>query len=129
MSASSTDLTLPLLRASFWWPIQAPAKLAPRASRFRLEDFVRAYLEHSKVHKSHSSYRADRLALDKLLADEDFGPNKILEQIASQALLKFMGRLKATRTQGYFPGGARSSGRTPLPRSQNPRLRKAGPAS
>ncbi len=76
--------------------IPAAAKLAPRASRFRLEDFVRAYLEHSKVHKSHSSYRADRLALDKLLADEDFGPNKILEQIASQALLKFMGRLKAT---------------------------------
>ncbi len=60
--------------------IPAAAKLAPRASRFRLEDFVRAYLEHSKVHKSHSSYRADRLALDKLLADEDFGPNKILER-------------------------------------------------
>ena len=56
--------------------IPAAAKLAPRASRFRLEDFVRAYLEHSKVHKSHSSYRADRLALDKLLADEDFGPTR-----------------------------------------------------
>ncbi len=63
-------------------------------STIRLEAFVQEYLEYAQNHKSPNTCRADRLALDKLLAE--FGPQKILEQISSRDLEKFLGRLKAT---------------------------------
>ena len=37
------------------------------------------------------------------------------------------GAPQGTRTQGYFPGGARSSGRTPLPEIKEPKVKKGRP--
>jgi integrase len=63
-------------------------------SAMRLGDFAQRFLEFSQTEKSRATYEADRLALDKLLADEDFGPNKLLTQITSLDLQSFLGRLK-----------------------------------
>ncbi len=63
-------------------------------SSVSLGDFVQKFLEFSQTEKRRATYEADRLALDKLLADQDFGPNKLLSQITSLDLQNFLGRLK-----------------------------------
>jgi len=65
-------------------------------SSLTLGSFAREYLEWSKTEKSPNTHRADRLALDKLLADNEFGADILLAKIDTRSLEKFMGRLKAT---------------------------------
>ena len=63
-------------------------------STMSLGDFAQKFLEFSQTEKSRATYEADRLALDKLLADQNFGPNKTLSQITALDLQNFLGRLK-----------------------------------
>jgi hypothetical protein len=71
-----------------------------------LGDFAQKFLEFSQTEKRRATYEADRLALDKLLADQDFGPNKLLSQITSLDLQNFLGPAQEGRVQGQLPGGA-----------------------
>jgi len=58
----------------------------------RLGEFMADYLEYSQAHKSPNSYRADRLALGKIL--DHFGPQKYLSQVTGKEIEKFLGKLK-----------------------------------
>jgi site-specific recombinase XerD len=60
----------------------------------RLGEFVRDYLEHAVLHKSPQTVRADRLALNKLIAE--YGEQKLLTQLTSKDLGKFLKKLLDT---------------------------------
>jgi site-specific recombinase XerD len=63
-------------------------------STTRLGDFIKDYLEYSQNYKLPNSYRADQLALRKLV--DHFGPNKLLIQIGVKEATKFLAALQKT---------------------------------